>query len=315
MQASTFGLEAPDGVPLTVHRWLPETPPKAAVQIAHGLAEHGARYARLAGALCWAGYAVYAGDHRGHGLTAKTPAGLGFFGESGGWNACIGDLRRLRERIAAQHAGVPVVLMGHSLGSVMVQHYIGQHGAGLAGVVLSGTSGKPPAIAPIGVLLARFERMRLGARGRSALLNALLFGAYNKRFAPARTPFDWLSRDPVEVDKYIADPLCGFVSTAQLYIDMIGGAIAAARASCQAGIPKALPIYIVNGSRDPVSANVGQLLAAYSAAGLQSVTHKVYPEARHECLNEINREEMTRDLIAWLDAVTATLAAPFDPSN
>jgi len=310
MQASTFALKAPDGVSLTVHRWLPETPPKAAVQIAHGLAEHAARYARLAGALCGAGYAVYADDHRGHGQTAKTPDDLGFFARSGGWNACIGDLRQLRDRIAAEHPGVPVVLMGHSLGSFMMQQFIGQHGASLAGAVLSGTNGKPPAIAAIAKLLARFERLRLGARGQSALLNAMLFGAFNKPFAPARTPFDWLSRDPEEVDKYIADPLCGFVPSVQLYIDMLGGLSAAAKPTCQAGIPKALPIYIFNGSRDPVSGNVGQLLAAYRAAGLKNVTYKVHPEARHECLNEINREEVTRDLIAWLDAAVAKVKAP-----
>jgi alpha-beta hydrolase superfamily lysophospholipase len=310
MQAATFALEAPDGVSLTVHRWLPDTPPKAAVQIAHGLAEHAARYARLAEALCGVGYAVYADDHRGHGLTAKTPADLGFLASHGGWNACLGDLRQLTERIAAEHSGVPVVLMGHSLGSFMVQQFIGQHGAGLAGAVLSGTNGKPPAIAGIGALLARFERLRLGARGRSALLNTMLFGAFNKPFEPARTPFDWLSRDRAEVDKYIADPLCGFAASVQLYIDMLGGVSAASKASCQAGIPKALPIYIFNGSRDPVSANVAQLLAAYRAAGLTNVTHKVYPDARHETLNEINREEVTQDLIAWLDAAVAKIETP-----
>ena len=140
--------------------------------------------------------------------------------------------------------GLPLVLMGHSLGSFMVQQLIGEQGDGLAGAVLSGTSGKPPAIAAIGALLARFERMRVGARGHSAILNAMLFGAFNKPFAPARTAYDWLSRDPVEVDKYIADPLCGFPLTVQLYIDLLGGVSEASKASCQAGIPKTLrPLY------------------------------------------------------------------------
>ena len=310
VQASTFTLKAGDGVSLAVHRWLPEAPPKAVLQIAHGLAEHGARYARLAGALCGAGYAVYANDHRGHGLTAKTPADLGFFAASGGWNACIADLREIRARIETEHPGVPVILMGHSLGSFMVQQFIGQHGEGLAGAVLSATNGKPPAIAGAGGLLARLERLRIGARGRSALLNAMLFGAFNKPFAPARTPFDWLSRDPAEVDKYIADPLCGFIPATQLFIDMLGGVTGAAARSCQAAIPKTLPIYIFNGGHDPVASNVGQLLAAYRAAGLKNVTHKVYREARHECLNEINRDEVTRDLTAWLGATIAGLEVP-----
>ena len=147
---------------------------------------------------------------------------------SGGWNACIADLREIRARIETEHPGVPVFLMGHSLGSFMVQQFIGQHGEGLAGAVLSATNGKPPAIAAIGGLLARLERLRIGARGRSALLNAMLFGAFNKPFAPARTPFDWLSRDPAEVGKYMADPLCGFIPAVQLFIDMLGGVTGAA---------------------------------------------------------------------------------------
>lgn len=232
-------------------------------------------------------------------------AELGFFAARGGWNACIADLRVIRARIETEHPGVPVFLMGHSLGSFMVQQFIGQHGEGLAGAVLSATNGKPPVIASVGALVARLERLRIGARGRSALLNAMLFGAFNKPFAPARTPFDWLSRDPAEVDKYIADPLCGFIPAVQLFIDMLGGVTGAAKASCQAGIPKTLPIYIFNGGQDPVASNVGQLLAAYRAAGLKNVTHKVYPEARHECLNEINRDEVTRDLIAWLGEAIA----------
>lgn len=302
MRESTLELKAADGITLAVRRWLPETAPKAAVQIAHGLAEHCARYARLAEALCGAGYAVYANDHRGHGLTAKTAADLGFSGASGGWSACIADLRQLNAIIASEHPGTPLFLMGHSLGSFMAQQFIGHYGWTLAGAVLSATSGKPPAIAALGAMITRLERRRLGPRGRSALLNAMLFGQFNKPFAPARTAFDWLSRDTAEVCKYVADPLCGFIPAVQLFIDMLDGVKQASSVSCQAGIPKSLPIYIFNGSADPVAANVGQLLAAYGAVGLRNVTHKVYPGARHECLNETNRDEVTRDLIAWFDA-------------
>jgi len=302
MQASTFTVETPDGVSLRVYRWLPDGSPKAVVQIAHGLAEHAARYARVAEALIGAGYAAYADDHRGHGGTARIPADLGWFAGRDGWALCIEDLWRLNRRIAADHPGLPVVLMGHSLGSFMTQDFITRHGEGLAGAVLSASNGKPPPIAPIGLLLARLERLRLGPRGKSRLMQALFFGAFNKPFQPARTPFDWLSRDNAEVDKYVADPLCGFESTVQLYVDVLEALRDVARPARQSGIPKALPIYIFNGSRDPVGDNVGQLLEAYRAAGLRHVTHKVYPEGRHESLNEINRDEVTRDLITWLDA-------------
>jgi len=301
MQASTFTLATADGVSLFVYRWLPDGPPKAVVQIAHGLAEHAVRYARVAEALTRAGYAVYADDHRGHGRTAQTPDDLGFFAERDGWQKCIDDLWLINRRIAADHPGVAIVLLGHSLGSFMVQYFISEHGDALAAAVLSASNGKPPAIAPIGLLLARLERLRLGQRGHSPVMQALFFGAFNKPFKPARTAFDWLSRDTAEVDKYIADPLCGFESTVQLYIDLLEGLRETAQPSRQARIPKDLPIYIFNGSRDPVSDNIGQLIEAYRAAGIRQVVHKVYPDARHETLNETNRDAVTRDLIAWLD--------------
>jgi len=291
---------------LFVYRWLPEQAPKAIVQIAHGWAEHAGRYSRVAAALCREGYAVYADDHRGHGRTAMTPADLGFFAESDGWNKCIHDLWQLNQRITADHLRTPIVILGHSLGSFLVQQFICDHGDAVVAAVLSGSNGRPPATAPLGILLAQLERLRVGAHGKSPLLQRLVFGAFNKPFSPARTPFDWLSRDPTEVDKYIADPLCGFDSQVQLFIDILRALPALSRPSRQARIPKTLPIYIFRGSRDPVGDNIDQLLTAYRAAGLQNVTYKGYPDGRHETLNEINRDEVTRDLIAWLDGVIAS---------
>jgi alpha-beta hydrolase superfamily lysophospholipase len=306
MQASTFILSALDGVPLFVYRWLPEQAPRAVVQIAHGWAEHAGRYSRVAAALCGEGYAVYADDHRGHGRSAMTAADLGFFAESDGWNKCVDDLWQLNRRITADHPRTPIVMFGHSLGSFMVQQFICDHGDAVIAAVLSGSNGRPPATAPLGIVVAQLERLRVGAHGKSPLLQGLVFGAFNKPFSPARTPFDWLSRDPNEVDKYIADPLCGFDSQVQLFIDILGALPALSLPSRQAGIPKTLPIYIFRGSRDPVGNNIDQLLSAYRAAGLQNVTYKLYPDGRHETLNEINRDEVTGDLIAWLDGVMAS---------
>ncbi|HXW28140.1 MAG TPA: alpha/beta hydrolase [Xanthobacteraceae bacterium] len=305
MLGSTFTLETPDGVSLFIYRWLPDVPPKAVIQIAHGLAEHAGRYARLAEALSNRGYAVYANDLRGHGRTAKTTADLGFFAEHDGWNKCVGDLWWLNRQIAARHSGLPIVLFGHSMGSFLAQQLITDHGEAFAGAVLSGSNGKPPVLAIIARLLARLERLRAGSRGRSALMHTVLFAAFNRPFRPARTPFDWLSRDPAEVDKYVADPLCGFGSTAQLYSDLLGALGEIAAPARQARIPKRLPIYIFNGSRDPVATNIGQLLAAYQAVGLEKVTYRTYRDGRHESLNEINRDEVTRDLLTWLDVVTS----------
>lgn len=305
MVGSTFTLEMPDGVSVFIYRWLPNAPPEAVVQIVHGLAEHAARYARLAEALSSRHYAVYANDLRGHGRTAKTMADLGFFAERDGWNACVEDLWRINRWIAGCHPGLPIVLLGHSMGSFLAQQFISEHGGGVSGAVLSASNGSPPPVlAAIGRWLAWLERLRLGARGRSALMHALFFATFNRPFRPARTPFDWLSRDAAEVDKYLADPLCGFGSTTQLYVDLIAGLTEIAKPGRQARIPKQLPIYVFNGSRDPVATNINQLLEAYQAAGLNNVTYRAYPEGRHESFNEVNREAVTHDLIAWLDSIT-----------
>jgi alpha-beta hydrolase superfamily lysophospholipase len=308
MAATSFTLRAADGVEIFVRRWASEAVPKAAVQIAHGLAEHGGRYARLADALTGAGYVVYASDHRGHGRSAARADDLGFFAARDGWATVLADLWQVTRRIAGDHRDVPIVLIGHSMGSFMAQHLMSEHGDAFAGVVLSGTGGKPSALAATGRLVARLERRRLGARGRSKLLQTLSFGAFNKQFAPARTPFDWLSRDAAEVEKYIADPLCGFAASVQLWIDLLDALGYVTSPARQAHIAKRLPIYVIAGSNDPVGGNgksVRQLLDAYRKAGLQRVTHRFYDGARHELFNETNRDEVTRDLIRWMDGVVA----------
>jgi alpha-beta hydrolase superfamily lysophospholipase len=304
-------LARPDGHQVPLRVWRPAGPPRAAVQIVHGLAEHSARYARLAEALNAAGYVVYAHDHRGHGPSAKD---LGFFAERDGWRLLLDDIHAVAQRIAADWPGTPRVFLGHSMGSFLGQTYIGEHGEELAAAVLSGTSGPPPSILPIGRRLVAFERWRQGARAKSRLVQDLLFGAQNKPFQPARTPFDWLSRDPAEVDKYVADPLCGFELTNQLAADLAEALADVGSPALAARAPKTLPLYIVSGARDPVGAKLPVLLETYRAAGLD-VTAKIYPDARHEVFNETNRDEVTRDLIAWLDARVQPANSDSPPST
>ena len=299
MRADTFRLKADDGADIHIHRWLPDSAPRGVVQVAHGLAEHAARYGRLAGALTGRGLAVYADDHRGHGQTAGADD-LGFFAEREGWRKCVGDLWTLNRRIAADHAGLPTVLLGHSMGSFMAQDFVADHSDAIAALVLSGSNGPPPAIAGLGRMIARIERLRQGARGKSALLQSLMFGDFNKRFKPARTEFDWLSRDPGEVDAYIADPLCGFEFTNQLAVDLLDALGPLLTPERLARIRKDLPVYIFSGSDDPVGANLPALAEAYRNAGLTRVDMRVYTGARHETLNETNRDEVTADLVAWI---------------
>jgi alpha-beta hydrolase superfamily lysophospholipase len=301
MPGTRFLIDRDDGAKILVYRWAPDGAARAVVQISHGLAEHGGRYARLAEALNGAGYIVYASDHRGHGPSAA-PADLGHFADSDGWRKCLDDLWAVNRRIAADLPGAKIVFLGHSMGSFFGRQFIAEHGEALAGAILSGSDGSPPAIAEVGRLIARFERWRLGGRGHSAILRKMMFDDCNKPFQPSRTDFDWLSRDPKEVDKYVADPLCGFPFSVQLAIDLLDSLRASVSPAMIARIPKSLPIYIFSGERDPVGQNLQGLIAAYRGAGL-NVTAKIYPDARHETLNEINRDEVTKDLIAWLDAL------------
>jgi len=295
-----------DGHSIFVRQWTPDSP-RAAILIAHGLGEHGGRYARVAQTLVAAGYLVTAHDHRGHGPTCPA-ADLGYFGDSDGWRLCLDDLHAVAEHIRAAHPSLPLIFMGHSMGSFMGQTYIAEHSDTLTGAVLSGSAGPPPAILPLGRLVIAFERWRLGKRGKSPLIQQLLFGAQNDHFKPARTAHDWLSRDPLEVDKYIADPLCGFPNTTQIAADLTGALSTLASPAQAARIRKDMPIYIFSGARDPVGATLDKLIAGYRAAGL-AVTAKIYPDGRHEMLNETNRDEVTADLIAWLDAVLDSAAA------
>jgi alpha-beta hydrolase superfamily lysophospholipase len=193
------------------------------------------------------------------------------------------------------------------MGSFLAQHFITEHGDAVRGVVLSGTSGAPSRGAVAARAVARVERFRLGPRGKSALVDAMTLGPFNKGFAPARTPFDWLSRDTAEVDRYAADPLCGaFRASAQMSIDILDGIREIARPRRQARIPKPLPVFILAGMRDPVGGDgrgVDRLLAKYADAGLARVSYCFYPGARHELFNETNRDQVTHDLIRWLNAL------------
>lgn len=307
----TLTLPSPFGdTVLHGYEWLPVAAPgepRAVVVISHGMAEHAARYARFAAALTAEGFAVYAFDHRGHGHTGQAGGSpgrnnLGHMGDHDSWNRAVGDLAAVCRLAKARHPGKPLLLFSHSMGSFMGQQLLYEHGNLLAGAVLCGSTGKPPAIAALGRLVTRIERLRLGRRGISMLVQSLSFDAFNKRFQPQRTDFDWLSRDTAEVDKYIADPFCGFPITVQSWIDLLDGLQAIARPDNQARIPKALPIFVIAGTHDPVSGGgraLQQLLQAYASAGLSRVESRFYDEARHELLNEINRDAVTADVIGF----------------
>ena len=296
---------ASDGCPRFVHGWLPDGGLRGIVHITHGMGEHGERYRRLAEVLTGAGLAVYANDHRGHGKTASEED-LGFFAEKDGWATVVADLRDHIDRERAAHPGVPLILMGHSMGSFMVQQSMVEHADVIDAAVLSGSNGRPPAIAQLGRMLARFERFRQGPRGTSALIDSMSFKDFNRKFKPNRTDFDWLSRDEAEVDRYIADPRCGFLCSNQLWIDLLDALGVITAPTFQVDMPADLPVYIFSGDRDPVGENgksVKALAQALTTAGVTDVTCRLYPDARHETLNETCRDAVMGDLLAWIEGV------------
>ncbi len=306
MKCDTFTYKAADGTRIFAYRWAPGSKDniKAALQIAHGMAEHGARYERFAGELVKAGYAVYVNDHRGHGKTAGSLENVGFFAEVEGWNKVVDDMHVLTAIIKKENPKVPVFLLGHSMGSFLSRNYAMLHGGDIKGLILSGTAGDPGLLGKVGLFVAKREAARKGKKTKSPLLDKLSFGAYNKAFKPNRTKFDWLSRDNAEVDKYVADPYCGDVFSAGFFCDLVSGLAFISDNGNVAKIPRELPIYLFSGSMDPVGAKTKGVLQVYNSlvkAGIRDVTYKFYQDGRHEMLNETNRDEVFKDVIAWLN--------------
>ncbi len=280
---------AADGVEVFTTTW-PDVDgaPKGVVQIAHGLAEHVARYDRFAAALNAAGYVAAGTDHRAHGRTGADA--LGDFGTAG-FEGLIADVVQFGRELAADHPGVPVFLFGHSMGSFASQSVIADGGEPYAGVILSGSTA-------MDVLAANMAEAPPEAAGLEA---------FNAGFEH-RTGYEWLSRDTAEVDAYVADPWCGFDAPPEAMGQLFGQAARLGDPAVLAEIPSTLPILLVSGDADPLAGG-GQLieLAAqrYRDAGVADVTATLYPGGRHELLNETNRDEVTADVIGWLDARAA----------
>ncbi|UTH75767.1 alpha/beta fold hydrolase [Chromobacterium sp. IIBBL 290-4] len=302
MQRTT--LTADDGQAIPLCQWLPETPPRAVALISHGMSEYAARYHRFAQALAAAGYAVYAHDHRGHG---DSPAPRGFFAAKDGWNKVVDDVETVRRHAAAEHPGLPIALLGHSMGSFIARAYFLRYGGQLAGLALSSTGYRQRPLARLLGALARFLGRLQGWDKPSRLMAALVFGSFNLGFPPWRTGMDWLSRDAAEVDAYIADPDCGFDPTPGLWVDLFRGIIAMEDDEADGGgVNRQCKMLLFAGSRDPVSLGklaLGQLEIRYRDAGVLDLRSLVYPGGRHEMLNETNRAQVESDILAWLARV------------
>ena len=291
---------ASDGAEIHYRYWAGPASPRAVVQIVHGAAEHSGRYDRFAKTLVSEGYAVYATDHRGHGRTRVRSGELGDAGPDA-WNRFIEDEQQLSQLIRQANPGAKLVLFGHSLGSFIAQDYITRRPELIDAVVMSGTAYGPP---PPQELIAALEGATKAAPLGPSEFWASLFKDFNKPFT-GQPGFEWLSRDAAEVKKYQQDPQAGFPFSNELVRDIFRGVTVLRDPAREARIPKTLPVLVIQGSLDPVGGNLKRtqaLLDRYQALGLTRVSHKFYDGARHEVLNETNRDEVTRDVLSWLKA-------------
>ncbi|MGY6501176.1 MAG: alpha/beta fold hydrolase [Acidimicrobiales bacterium] len=277
MRFDELTVEDPDGLTSVCFRWVPDDVPRAVVHVLHGWGEHAMRYQRLAGELAAVGYAVYADDHRGHGQSGVRSDTLGDLGPRG-MDGVLDAVHAVTRRAGTEHQGVPIVVLGHSWGSFLLQRYLRRWSDEIAGAVLTGTTYRDPT-SPVPA-----DRP-----------------SPNERFEPARTPYDWLTRDADEVDRYIADPLCGFE-----IMRSSPTATASSGSPAAPGVVPTVPILVLNGSDDPIGGDDGGRALAdhYVALGVEDVSFVSYDGARHELFNETNRHEVVADLLDWLDART-----------
>lgn len=306
-----FVLNASDGGSVACYKWLSASP-RAVVHIAHGMGEHARRYDAVARALNQAGYHVYANDHRGHGHTGE--ACLGNMGADG-WNRVLADAFEINRVLAEEHAELPRVLLGHSMGSMMSQQYVTRYGATIDALVLSGSPGFKAGFANvIARLLAAFECWRLGPDAASDVMQKALFGDANKAFAGSEASgFEWLSRDDGQVQKYIDDDQCGFVLSTGSLVNLFAGSRTTQNPQVLANIPQDLPIYVFSGTADPVhggQADIQRMLQAFYHQQLRNIEVRWYEGGRHEMFNETNRDEVIADLVIWLDRTLAAVGNP-----
>ncbi|HHX62552.1 MAG TPA: alpha/beta hydrolase [Epulopiscium sp.] len=295
-----------DNSKIYVHKWSPDKEIKGIIQIAHGMAERAIRYDYFARALVKEGFIVYANDHRGHGESAASIEELGYISDHDGFGDMVEDMKTLTTIAKSENPDVPVILFSHSMGSFLGQRYIQLYGNEIDGIILSGTSGKPPSTVNIGIFLAKIMMRIKGRKASGKLLDKIAFGSYNKKFKPNKTKFDWLSRDEEEVAKYVEDPYCGTLFPVSFFYDLFVGMKTIHKPEFLEKVPKELPIYIFGGQDDPVSnygAGISNLANTYKSLEIENITSKLYPGGRHEMLNEINKDEVIADITKWIKGI------------
>lgn len=302
-------LTADDGHRIPIRHW-PVTRPRGVLHIAHGMSEHSGLYADAAEYFTRAGYAVVAHDHRCHGLSVPIEA-LGNVSSTQHWEAVCADMRLINRHVRTLYPNVPLILLGHSMGSFISLSYVERHSQTIDALVLQGTNYEPPWFTWLAHWFAAFECWRQGVNARSAIIHFLTFGKFARAFKPAKSPYDWLSRDAGFVQRYLSDPRCGVTCSNGYWRDLLVGLSRAQRMRNLRKIRKDLPIYSFAGDKDPVGKDgvtVATLDDKLEEAGLIDVSLKIYEGARHDLFHETNRDEVLGDLLAWMDKTLMQLA-------
>ena len=296
-----FYIPSTGGGQLHCRKWLPESKPKAVVQLVHGIAEHIGRYDHFARFLNQHGYIVTAEDHMGHGGSIVGDL-KGYF--NGGWMNAVADVKALHDKTAAEHPGLPYIFLGHSMGSFLLRTYLYTYPDAVDKAVISGTGWEDPTKVRLGKLVCKLEQARVGETSTSKLVTKLMFGSYNKPFGAVTSPNAWICSDDAVVAAYDADPLCGFDATVGLARDLLTGVEMNEQPENLDKMNKQLPLLFVSGSKDPVGGmakGVLRCIDAFKRSGMKDITIKLYPEGRHEMLNERNKAEVYQDILDWLE--------------
>ncbi len=303
MTSETFTFTDHQGKNIYTYKWAPEsTNHKGIVQLVHGIMEHAGRYIHLARELTRNGYIVYAHDHQGHGMT--DPDHLGFIDSPDGFTRMAENIYDLNKLIRNHQPGVPVVVMGHSMGAALLMRALQLFRFSPEAVIYSGMPAKPPLTIYPGLFLVSSMAKIFGEHQLSPLFFKLIFGPYQQKFNPGRTHMDWLSRDVYVVDHYLAHPFCGFICSYAMYRDLLRGLINLYRKNQFNNHPKESPVYIFGGSEDPVcrgEKGVHNLKKKLLKSGVSRVDIKLYTNGRHEVLQETNFDEVFAELIQWID--------------
>lgn len=285
-------------------KWMPDVEkPFCILQIVHGMAEHIERYDEFARFLAGKGILVVGDDHLGHGKSVKEDGIYGYFCEHDSANVLVRDEHRLKKIMQEQYPGVPYLILGHSMGSFILRNYLFRYGTGVEGAIIVGTGSQSRGTLFAARALAAIQKFFCGSRHVSKLLDKAAFGSYNKRFEPARTKFDWLSVEESNVDRYIADPMCGFVFTVNGFATLFKLIYNCGDEEKLSKMPKNLPIMLISGADDPVGdygRSIEKVYQSYLDHGMLNVQMKLYEGDRHELLNEADREQVYGDIYRWI---------------